>query len=174
MSILGIPLPVQPLTRVRTFDPSTAHDPMPDFAEPILSPTGIPDELAPAYCDSRRDSYAAAHAEADTDDLLCELDELWKTISARDFTAAEFLEQVRADCPGLIATFSAFSYVHLDCFPDQPPVSERYEARAKFPDGSPLRNIEAPTWKELAEKLVAEFRARKGLRAVPVIEAAAV
>jgi hypothetical protein len=141
----------------RTFDPSTGQ-PVPDYSEPVFSSGGAPDELSAFYAGA----YAAAHAELAEDDAG-EIESLRNEFAALDWSPAQFLDYLRDRCPGLIATCSAFAYVHLDCLPDHPAVSGGYEARAKFPDGSPLRHVTAGSWRELAARLKAEYLARKGM-----------
>ena len=99
---------------------------------------------------------------ADADDLRNEL-------AARDWTPEQFLAYLREHCRGLVATCSGIAYIHCDCMTDLPAVTQKYEARAKFQDGSPLRHVAAGSWRELAELLEVEFLARKGMGRVPVV-----
>jgi hypothetical protein len=130
---------------------------MPDYSEPQFSSGGCADELSAA---GQRNSYSAAHAEADAAD---EVDELRAELAALDWSPAQFHAYLQDRCPGLVATCSQHAYVHLDCLPDQPAVSEWREARARFPDNSPLRHVKAESWRELARLLETEWRARKGM-----------
>jgi hypothetical protein len=162
-SLAGIPIP-------RTFDPSTGQ-PMPNYdPEPVFSSGGAPGDELSQYAQDQRNSYSAAHAELDAAD---EVDELRAELAALDWSPAQFHAYLQDRCPGLVATCSQHAYVHLDCLPDQPAVSEWREARARFPDNSPLRHVKAESWRELARLLETEWRARKGMgRAVPVVEVA--
>ena len=165
MSILhASPLPGQSLGGI----PS----PMPDFGEPNLSPTGIPDELAPAYRDSRANSYAAAHAEADAD----ELESLRNELDQHDMTLAQFAAVMRDQCPAARVILHQHNSVHV--MPAEEPGREtetKLLCWVWHPDGSAKRTHEGcMTLRELARLITAEYRMRVGgaLLAVPVVETA--
>ena len=85
---------------------------MPDYSEPTFPSGGVPDELAPAYRDSRRNSYSAAHAEADD-----ELDVLRNLVATAELSPAEFRALVREECPGRRWKVEAWSYLYSDDYP---------------------------------------------------------
>lgn len=169
-SLGGIPTP-------RTFDPSTGQ-PMPDYSEPTFPSGGVPDELAPAYRDSRRNSYSAAHAEADAADMLDELDTLRCDLAARDYTAAEFAAVLHDQAPGVLYSVTATQYVATSVDPATGEagvtITEKYEGWVSFP-GARTRHIEGvQSLRELAERIVCEHKARSGMgRPLAVVEVAA-
>ena len=136
--------------------------------EPVLSSGGVFDELsaagrAAAYAAGRANSYAAAHAIEDAEELRNEL-------AARDFTPEEFAAVMDAECPGILYSMTGTAYV-ANRYGKPPEIALKYEGWAKF-EGAPIRHVKGESFRELAEQLAAEFRMRKGLRVVPVVEAA--
>jgi hypothetical protein len=166
MSVIATPMRGQPpfLAPARTIDRST-EQPMPDYGEPILAPTGIPDELAPSYVRAYAAAYQKAHAEADAAE---EAESLRNELASLDWSPAQFAAYVADQCPGVLYSMTATQYVATSA-EGGVKIETRYEGWVNFP-GASTRNIPADSWRGLAEKMVAEFKMRRGLCRVPVVE----